>query len=172
MSEQTPPPASGPAPDPAPAPAPAAPSPGSAAFLAIVVVVVALMGVFIVGLVLLVQTRKPAEDADLAARLPADIDAAAFSRGRGLFATNCAACHGVGGVGVRGLGQNLLESGFIADRTDEELVAFLKVGRSADDPLNTVRVAMPAKGGNLSLTDAHLADLVVYMRGLQATRKR
>jgi disulfide bond formation protein DsbB len=60
-----------------------------------------------------------------------------------------------------------MASDFVATRTDAELVAFIKSGRSVDDPLNTTGVAMPPKGGNPALTDADLADIVAYIRSLQ-----
>jgi disulfide bond formation protein DsbB len=47
------------------------------------------------------------------------------------------------------------------------MVAFLKRGRDISDPLNTTKVPMPPKGGNPALNDKQLADLVVFLRGLQ-----
>lgn len=91
-------------------------------------------------------------------------DAAA---GKELYAATCAACHGPEGEGVVGLGKDMTVSTFIAERTDAELVAFLKEGRGPDDPLNTTGVAMPPKGGNPALTDAQLADIVAHVRELQ-----
>jgi len=47
--------------------------------------------------------------------------------GRELYAGNCAACHGDDGSG--GLGKNLRGDKFIRSKSDQELVAFLSVGR-------------------------------------------
>jgi disulfide bond formation protein DsbB len=58
-------------------------------------------------------------------------------------------------------------SEFIAGKSDDELVEFLKVGRPPDDPLNTTGVAMLPKGGNPSLTDEDLHNIVAYIRTLQ-----
>ncbi len=55
-------------------------------------------------------------------------------------------------------------SQFIAEKTDPELVDFIKAGRGSTDPLNTTGVDMPPKGGNPSLSDEDLADIVSYMR--------
>lgn len=88
------------------------------------------------------------------------------AHGKELFVT-CAACHGPDAKGLPNLGKDITASAFVKGKTDDELVAFLKVGRDASDPLNTTGVAMPPKGGNPVLVDADLLDLVAYMRELQ-----
>jgi disulfide bond formation protein DsbB len=87
-------------------------------------------------------------------------------KGEELFVT-CAACHGPQGEGVEGLGKDMTVSEFIADRSDDDLVEFIKVGRAPDDPLNTTGVAMLPKGGNPALSDEDLYDIVAYIRTLQ-----
>ncbi len=87
-------------------------------------------------------------------------------RGEELFVT-CAACHGPNGEGVEGLGKDMTASEFIASKSDDELVEFIKVGRAPDDPLNTTGVAMLPKGGNPALSDEDLYDIVAYIRTLQ-----
>jgi cytochrome c1 len=69
-------------------------------------------------------------------------DAASIARGQELFVGTCSACHGPEGLGIEGLGKNFVGSPFITDQTTAELVAFIKVGRPADDPANTTGVAM------------------------------
>lgn len=90
------------------------------------------------------------------------------ARGEEIFNSTCIACHGVGGVGVEGLGKPLTTSTFAAGLTDDELLAFLIVGRLDTDPLNTTGMAMPARGGNPSLTDDDLRAVVAYLRTLAA----
>ena len=90
-------------------------------------------------------------------------DAAA---GEELFAGTCVACHGPEGRGVEGLGKDLHNNGFVDENSDDELVAFLEVGRPAGDPANEAGVDMPPKGGNPSLTEQDLYDLVAFMRTL------
>jgi disulfide bond formation protein DsbB len=90
------------------------------------------------------------------------------ANGEALYNGSCIACHGAAGVGVDGLGKPFVDSTFINESTDDELVAFLLVGRPADDPANTTGIAMLPKGGNPSLTDSDLADLVAYMRSLNS----
>jgi disulfide bond formation protein DsbB len=87
--------------------------------------------------------------------------------GAARYAASCVACHGAEAEGIAGLGKALVPSEFITSMTDEELVAFIAVGRAADDPENTVGVAMPARGGNPSLTDEDLAAIVTWLRSQQ-----
>ena len=87
-------------------------------------------------------------------------------QGKAIFATTCAACHGPVGEGVQGLGKDMTKSEFIAGLSDEELVAFIKVGRPISDPLNTTKVDMPPKGGNPALTDEQLTDIVAFIRSI------
>jgi len=68
--------------------------------------------------------------------------------------------------GIIGLGKDLTTSEFVKDKTDAELVAFIKTGRPVSDPLNTTGVEMPPKGGNSALTDQDLADAVAYIQTL------
>ena len=55
-------------------------------------------------------------------------------------------------------------SEFIAGLSDEELIAFVKVGRRISDPLSTTGVDMPPKGGNPALTDEQLIDIIAFIR--------
>lgn len=88
------------------------------------------------------------------------------AQGFTLYQGTCMACHGPNGEGIEGLGKPWVGSTFINERTDAEMLAFLLVGRPADDPLNTTGVAMLPKGGNPSLDDQDLYDLIAYMRTL------
>lgn len=76
----------------------------------------------------------------------------------------CVACHGPGAVGVDKLGKSWVTSQFIKSQTDDQLLAFIKVGRPASDAANTTGVDMPPKGGNPALTDQQLYDIIAYMR--------
>ena len=86
--------------------------------------------------------------------------------GEALFRVTCPTCHGQDAKGVPGLGKDMTNSAFIKSQSDAELAEFIKVGRTADDPLNTTGVAMPAKGANVALTDEEILLIVEYMRSL------
>lgn len=94
------------------------------------------------------------------------LDADAVKRGKRVFAS-CMTCHGRDGTGVKMMGADLLHSEFVKSKTDEELVEFIKKGRQPGDPESKMNLNMPAKGGNPSLKDNQLQDVVVYIRSLQ-----
>ncbi|MBW4437282.1 MAG: c-type cytochrome [Pleurocapsa minor GSE-CHR-MK-17-07R] len=91
-----------------------------------------------------------------------------IAAGGQIYSSLCFACHGSDAQGISGLGKTLIGTDFINGQTDEQLVAFLIVGRSATDPLNTSGQVMPARGGNPMLSDADLLNVVAYIRELNA----
>jgi disulfide bond formation protein DsbB len=95
------------------------------------------------------------------------VDPAVVAAGQQHFGATCATCHGKDANGLPKQGKSLLMNPWIMDKTDAELVAFLKTGRRTTDPLNTTGVDMPPKGGNPAFTDADLAAIVAYLRTLQ-----
>jgi disulfide bond formation protein DsbB len=98
------------------------------------------------------------------------LDPDSIKRGKRTF-LSCMACHGRDATGVKGMGKDLVHSQFVGGLSDDELVAFIKKGRGPTDPGNTTHVAMPPKGGNPTLTDAQLKDVVVYVRSLRQQAK-
>lgn len=107
--------------------------------------------------------EKKAEAAQPTAA-PAQVAKGDPAAGQKIFTGTCSACHGPEGKGVQGLGKDMTTSEFIAGKTDDELVAFVKVGRDPSDPLNTTGVAMPPKGGNPALSDDDLYNIVAFIR--------
>ena len=69
-------------------------------------------------------------------------DAAA---GEDVYKSTCASCHGPDATGIDGLGKDLHNNAFVDERSDSEMVAFLKEGRPAGDPANDTGVDMPPK---------------------------
>lgn len=88
------------------------------------------------------------------------------TKGKTVFASTCSACHGADGKGLPNLGKDFTTSTFVKGMTDDQFLAFLKVGRPASDPLNTTKVDMPPKGGNPALTDQDLYDVIAFIRTL------
>ena len=76
--------------------------------------------------------------------------------GKEKFTATCSACHSPAGEGIPELGKDMKTNQFIAGKTDQELVEFIKVGRDLSGPLNTTGVAMPPKGGNPALDNDDL----------------
>jgi mono/diheme cytochrome c family protein len=93
-------------------------------------------------------------------------EAGNIALGSAVYKTACAACHGGDLRGVEGLGNPLLGSELIASNTEQYLATFIKRGRPADDPDNTMGRDMPASGGNPSLTDQDLRDVAAYLKSL------
>ena len=103
--------------------------------------------------------------APAAAPTAAQPDAA---HGEKLFGASCAACHGAAGQGVDGIAPPVAGTDWLQQRSDAEVVAFLQVGRAPGDADSVMGRAMPARGGNVALTDGDLADIVAFMRSLEA----
>lgn len=89
------------------------------------------------------------------------------AKGQVAFTGTCASCHGPDAKGMVGLGKDLTTSEFLKGLSDADAILFLTKGRPATDPLNTVGVDMPPRGGNPALKDQDLADIVAYVRSLQ-----
>jgi len=92
-------------------------------------------------------------------------DPSVVQQGESLFVL-CGACHSPDGTGITGLGKSLVDSEFIHNLSDAELVEFIKIGRPVWDPENTTGVDMPALGGNPTLTDDDVLAVVAYIRSL------
>lgn len=123
--------------------------------------IIALLGVLV--LVLAACGGGGDSGGDGATDAPSGGDAVA---GEDIFSSTCAACHGADATGIEGLGPDLHNNAFVNGLSDDELVEFIEEGRGADHPDNETGVAMPPKGGNPSLSDDDLEDVVAYLRTL------
>ena len=97
------------------------------------------------------------------ALLPGDSEA-----GVPLWNGTCRSCHGPVGEGMPNEGKAIAGGEFIRTRTDDELLAYVKVGRTINDPANTTKKAMPPKGGNPLLTDQDIMHVIAFLRTLPA----
>ena len=87
--------------------------------------------------------------------------------GRSLFGQTCTSCHGAQAQGLPHQGVDLRVSRFIAEQDDTQLVRFLKTGRQPKDPRSVRGLLMPPLGGNPSLVDMELTDIVAFLRVVQ-----
>ncbi len=94
----------------------------------------------------------------------ADMDPA---RGKGFYQQSCVVCHGVSLQGMPHQGVNLRHSKFVAASSDPSLHNFIKVGRKPGDPGSIQGLTMPPRGGNPTLSDSDLMDVVAYLRQVQ-----
>ncbi|MEE8525691.1 MAG: cytochrome c [Thermoanaerobaculia bacterium] len=92
--------------------------------------------------------------------------ASAVEQGQRIYGRVCATCHGQDAKGMPSLGKGLRGNAFTRSLSDSELVAFLKAGRSAGDPLNETGIDMPPRGGDPTITDDELDALVAFLRTL------
>lgn len=119
--------------------------------LAILIVVLLAVGLTLVGC----GGSAPTYSADL------------IAEGETEYQKTCSACHGADALGIENLGRTLVGSTFVNEKTDAELLDYVKVGRTVDDPLNETGIAMPPKGGNPALTDAQINAIIAYIRTIQ-----
>jgi disulfide bond formation protein DsbB len=89
------------------------------------------------------------------------------AQGQRLFVGSCSACHGAHGEGVKGLGKDMQHSALVASLPDDDLAALIRRGRPSSDPRNSTGIDMPPRGGNPTLTDEQLLDIVAYIRSIQ-----
>ncbi len=80
-----------------------------------------------------------------------------------VFYDYCSACHGEDGLGIEELGVDLVNSDYVASKSNEELNAFLKVGRLETDPESKMGQLMPEFS---YLEEGELSAVVDYLRGL------
>ncbi len=113
-----------------------------------------------------VAAEVTAETAQAAQAVEVALDPAMVRAGESSFQSICSACHGFNAMGIPGLGKALIGSKFVDSQTDDQLLAFLQVGRAVTDPLNTTGVQMPARGGNPNFTDDKLREIIAYIRSL------
>ncbi|HET9886176.1 MAG TPA: cytochrome c oxidase subunit 3 [bacterium] len=92
-------------------------------------------------------------------------------KGKKIALETCSSCHGADLHGLPKNGLNLVTSAFVAENNDEQMLAFLRVGRQPFDAANTTGVAMPPRGGNPLLNDERLLDVVAYLRVVQEQEK-
>ncbi len=90
------------------------------------------------------------------------------SAGWDTFKATCISCHTLSASGAtsHAIGKTLIDNAFIQQTADDQLLDFLKTGRAANDPANVTGYAMPARGGNSSLTDDDLRNVIAYLREL------
>ncbi len=86
--------------------------------------------------------------------------------GKAIFDRVCATCHGKDANGLPKLGKGLRNNEFTKSQSDAELVEFMKLGRPSTHPLNTTGVDMPPKGGDPTIQDADLQNVVAFLRTL------
>jgi disulfide bond formation protein DsbB len=104
---------------------------------------------------------------DVAPAVDGSHHAMTTAAGQAQYLQSCATCHGANGQGMPHQGPSLLDSTFVSGTADAELADFLKRGRLPTEPGSVMRLYMPPRGGNPSLSDDDLSDIVKHMRRLR-----
>lgn len=91
--------------------------------------------------------------------------------GQATYLRSCATCHGQQGQGMPHQGPDLRSSLFVARKSDQELIAFVKTGRMPNHPDSQMKLYMPPLGGNPSLNDQDLSQIIAHLRTLQSNSK-
>ena len=125
----------------------------------------------LLGLVMLGMSILYVIFADRSAAPQARASAPDASQGQQLYVQSCASCHGLSGQGMPRQGADLRNSRFVSRASDAALLAFLRSGRMQDDPARVMKLIMPPRGGNASLRDEHLSDIVAYLRTVQQEQR-
>lgn len=95
---------------------------------------------------------------------PGDVDPALIAEGKALFEQACAACHGLEGEGVAGLGVSLTDSEVVLAHEGPDALDMIRSGSMPGTPGNTSGGVMPPSGGRPDLTDEQLLAIVAYLR--------
>jgi cytochrome c5 len=90
------------------------------------------------------------------------------NRGKAWFALTCVTCHGPTGEGLNNLAPSLKESEFLKTADPIAINLLIRRGRAINDPLNKSGKPMPARGGDPTITDEKVADLVAFVMSMHA----
>jgi len=95
-----------------------------------------------------------------ASKAAAAAAAAKALSGREVYSQTCVACHGKNGKGTVPGAPDFTRSKGVLSQSDETLFSHIKLGFKSPGSA----MAMPPKGGNMSLTDSDIKSVVEYMQ--------
>lgn len=124
------------------------------------VAVAAVVALFVLSGVMTAQ-RATAAPAPVSLPMPSEGIALRATREEALriYNQSCIGCHGPANASMI-----WVRPEFLRERSDLELLAFMRAGRAANAPDNFSGQAMPTNGGRVGLTDAQILALIDLMR--------
>lgn len=124
--------------------------------------VIAIAALFFAGGVI-TRSRQPAKSiASITQPSVQSGESTSRNRAIAIYNESCAGCHGPANAGMQ-----LMRPEFIKDKSELELMATIRAGRSANSMENYTGAAMPANGGRLTLTDDELIAIVSYLKEMK-----
>ncbi len=90
----------------------------------------------------------------------ADDDSSAISAGQAIYSQTCVACHGANGKGAFPGVVNLTDGDGALSKPNEELLKSITEGFQSPGSA----LAMPANGGNPTLTEEDVKAVIAYLR--------
>ena len=90
-----------------------------------------------------------------------------ITEGEFIYETTCSGCHNDDATGLPNLGKSLVNTEFMDNISEDDLVSFIKIGRPSSDPENTTGIDMPPKGGDPSLSDEDIYNIIKYLQSLR-----
>jgi disulfide bond formation protein DsbB/cytochrome c5 len=124
--------------------------------VAVGLIVATIVGAFVLSGAMVRSSRQAT------AALPAALPPSDANQAAELYSRACAGCHGQANTGLQ-----LIRAEYLDSHSDLEVMALIRAGRSANDPQNFSGSAMPANGGQISLSDEQLLALVRYLRAVR-----
>jgi disulfide bond formation protein DsbB len=124
--------------------------------IAVSLIVAAIVGLFVLSGAMVRNSRQAT------AALPTTLPTSDAGQAAELYSRACAGCHGPANAGLQ-----LIRAEYLDSHSDLEVMALIRAGRSANDPQNFSGSAMPANGGQISLSDEQLLALVRYLRAVR-----
>ncbi len=118
----------------------------------------------VIGLYAAGVVRATQEQGEPAVSVESSATLMSLAGSRMLYTQSCASCHGRQGEGIDGLGSPLAGSPFMTGLTDNELLALIRDGRSADAVDNRSGIAMPPRGSQTDLSDEQILGIIHYLR--------
>ncbi len=95
--------------------------------------------------------------------------AATLAEGAKFYGQSCVGCHGPEGAGIANLAPTLVASPILLERSDADVLAYVRAGVLLNDPNNQSGLVMPPSGGRPDLSDTEMLSIIAYLRSLTAT---
>lgn len=126
--------------------------------------VIAIAALFLVSGIITHSQKSTASISSVTQAVTSSSGSASRNRAVAIFNESCAGCHGPANAGMQ-----LMRPEFIKSKSDLELMALIRSGRTVNSLDNYTGKAMPANGGRLTLSDDELLAIVSYLKEVKGS---